>query len=194
MALIWACATESMYVSRRKSIKISLLLHAEQKQAIKKALLDSGATECFIHPKVAEQLHLKKVKLPKPRKVKNVDGCYVCTFFLIVFHHHSKRAVLCIAMPYMIQSLLCVTNGRYCVTSMVQGPYSLLRLHGHLGLTYTNCCVVRGHSDLAILHPYCLRVWINYNGVQATAQQRYGCQLPCTHHLIVLCKAIVLGR
>jgi hypothetical protein len=64
---------ESMYVSRRKSIKISLLLHAKRKQAIRKALLDSGAMECFIHPKVVEQLHLRKVKLPKPWKVKNVD-------------------------------------------------------------------------------------------------------------------------
>jgi hypothetical protein len=30
--------------------------------------------ECFIHPKVVEQLQLKKVELPKPQKVKNVDG------------------------------------------------------------------------------------------------------------------------
>jgi hypothetical protein len=31
-------------------------------------------TECFIHPKVVEQLQLKRIKLPKPQKVKNVDG------------------------------------------------------------------------------------------------------------------------
>jgi hypothetical protein len=30
--------------------------------------------ECFIHPRIIEQLQLKKVKLPKPQKVKNVDG------------------------------------------------------------------------------------------------------------------------
>jgi hypothetical protein len=29
--------------------------------------------ECFIHPKIVEQLQLKRVKLPKPQKVKNVD-------------------------------------------------------------------------------------------------------------------------
>jgi hypothetical protein len=74
MALIQACATKSVYVSRRKSIKINLLLHAEWKQAIKKALLDSGAIECFIHPRTVEQLQLKKITLPKSQKVKNVDG------------------------------------------------------------------------------------------------------------------------
>jgi hypothetical protein len=99
-----------------------------------------------------------------------------------VYHHHSKRAVLCIVTPYMIQSPLCVTNGRYCVK---QGPYGLLGLYGDLGLTYTDCCVVRGCSDLAVLHPYCLRMWVSYDRVQVTAQQRYGCQLPCTHCSIV---------
>jgi hypothetical protein len=74
MALIQACVSDSVYVSRRKSIKISLLIHAEQKQAIQKALLDSRATECFIHPKVVKQLQLQKIRLPRPWKVKNVDG------------------------------------------------------------------------------------------------------------------------
>jgi hypothetical protein len=29
--------------------------------------------ECFIHPQIVEQLQLRKIKLPKPWKVKNVD-------------------------------------------------------------------------------------------------------------------------
>jgi predicted aspartyl protease len=74
MALIQACASDNVYVSRRKSIKIDLLIHTKQKRAIQKALLDSGATECFIHPKVVKQLHLQKTKLTRPRKVKNMDG------------------------------------------------------------------------------------------------------------------------
>jgi hypothetical protein len=74
MALIRACVADSVYVSRRKSIKINLLLHAEQKRAIWRALLNSGATECFIHPRVVKQLQLQKTKLLKPQKVKNIDG------------------------------------------------------------------------------------------------------------------------
>jgi hypothetical protein len=95
MALIWACATESVYVSRRKSIKISLLLHTKQKQAIIKALLNLGATKCFIHPKVVKQLQIKKVKLPKPRKVKNVDRTLnqsgeVTKGVILVIKHNGK--------------------------------------------------------------------------------------------------------
>jgi hypothetical protein len=74
MALIQACATDTVYIARRKSIKVNLLLHTDQKQAIKKALLDSGATECFIHPKVVKQLKLQTVKLPKPRNIE-IMGC-----------------------------------------------------------------------------------------------------------------------
>jgi predicted aspartyl protease len=73
MALIQACTTNTVYIARKKSIKVNLLLHMDRKRAIKKALLDSGATKCFIHPKVVKQLNLQSIKLPKPRKVKNVD-------------------------------------------------------------------------------------------------------------------------
>jgi len=37
-------------------------------------LLDSGTTECFIHPCVVRQLRLSTQTLPKARKVQNVDG------------------------------------------------------------------------------------------------------------------------
>jgi gag-polyprotein putative aspartyl protease len=63
-----------MYVAKKKSIHASLLLHAGSKKAMKKALLDTGATENFIHPRVVKQLSLRTKKLSKPRKVKNVDG------------------------------------------------------------------------------------------------------------------------
>jgi predicted aspartyl protease len=63
-----------MYVARQKCIHVSLLLHAGTKRAIKKALLDTGATENFIHPCVVKQLGLKSKKLTQPWKVKNIDG------------------------------------------------------------------------------------------------------------------------
>ena len=40
----------------------------------KEALLDSGATENFIHPRIVEELQLVKKKLIKLCKVQNVDG------------------------------------------------------------------------------------------------------------------------
>jgi predicted aspartyl protease len=75
MALIRVCnSPDSVYVARQKCIHVSLLLHAGTKRAIKKALLDTGATENFIHPHVVKQLGIKTKKLTRPQKVKNVDG------------------------------------------------------------------------------------------------------------------------
>jgi hypothetical protein len=68
-----------------------------------------------------------------------------------------------------------------------KGPYGLLRLHGHLRLTYSSCCVAQGHSGLAILHPSCLRMWVGYNKVQATAQQGMVVMSPLYPHSIVYC-------
>jgi hypothetical protein len=74
MALIRACnSPDSMYVAKKKSIHASLLLHTSTKRAMKKALLDTRATENFIHPCVVKQLNLRTKKLMKPWKVKNMD-------------------------------------------------------------------------------------------------------------------------
>jgi hypothetical protein len=78
--------------------------------------------------------------------------CYMCTFF-IVSHHHSKRAVLCVDMPYTIQRSLCVTNGHCCVIFMIQWllwpsqTYRVSRADTQLH------CVGTRHSDLAIPCP-----------------------------------------
>jgi hypothetical protein len=75
MALICTCnSLDSMYVARKKSIHASLLLHTGSKRAMKKVLLNTGATKNFIHPCVVKQLGLKTKKLTQPWKVKNVDG------------------------------------------------------------------------------------------------------------------------
>jgi hypothetical protein len=64
MALIRACnSPDSVYVARKKCIHVSLLLHAGSKQAIKKALLNTGATKNFINPQIVKQLGLKTKKL-----------------------------------------------------------------------------------------------------------------------------------
>jgi hypothetical protein len=42
--------------------------------ADKKALVDSGATNNFIHPRFAERMRLGTKKLTQPRKIWNIDG------------------------------------------------------------------------------------------------------------------------
>ena len=63
-----------MYIAQNHAIKVPFQLQTSQKRVDQKALLDSGATECFIHPRVVAQLQLTKWKLEKPRKVQNVNG------------------------------------------------------------------------------------------------------------------------
>jgi len=64
----------SMYIARKHAIQVPFQLRTRRKRVDRKALLDSGATECFIHPCVVKQLKLITRTLPKARKVQNVDG------------------------------------------------------------------------------------------------------------------------
>ncbi len=68
------CSTNSVYVAQNKAIKASISLYTKKERATKKALLDSGATESFIHPRLIKEAKLKKNPLMKLRKVKNVNG------------------------------------------------------------------------------------------------------------------------
>ncbi len=61
-------------MAQNKAIKASISLYTKKERATKKALLDSGATESFIHPRLIKEAKLKKNPLVKPRKVKNVNG------------------------------------------------------------------------------------------------------------------------
>jgi len=49
------------------------LLYTKKERATKKALLDSGATELLIHPRLIKEARLKKNPLTKPRKVKSIN-------------------------------------------------------------------------------------------------------------------------
>jgi len=73
-AFVRACLTQSVYIARNKSIKTQVLLFTDCGQAEEKALLDSGATENFIHPKLVLKHKLKKNPLSKPRTVRNING------------------------------------------------------------------------------------------------------------------------
>jgi len=63
-----------MYIARNHAIQVPFQLRTKTKRVDQKALLDCGATECFIHPQAVKRLKLTTRKLVKPRKVQNVDG------------------------------------------------------------------------------------------------------------------------
>jgi hypothetical protein len=73
-ALIWACTKNPVYSARNQAIYMLVLLYTRGTRADMQALLDSGATENFIHPEMVARYQLTMVPLKKPRKVKNVDG------------------------------------------------------------------------------------------------------------------------
>jgi hypothetical protein len=63
-----------MYLGKGNAIKVGFSLCTPNAKADQVALLDSGATECFIHPEVAQQLEIPLQTMKQPKKVTNVDG------------------------------------------------------------------------------------------------------------------------
>ncbi len=74
VALTRACNLMSVYISRNRAIKTPVTVQMSQERVTKKALLDSGATESFVHPRLVKELALATYLLQKPRQVQNVDG------------------------------------------------------------------------------------------------------------------------
>jgi len=74
VALTQACNITSVYVSWNHVIKTPVTIQTSQERVTKRALLDSGATESFIHSWLAKELTLFTYRLEKPRQVCNVDG------------------------------------------------------------------------------------------------------------------------
>ena len=74
MALARALDTESVYVAKRRSIQVAVQLYTQFRRVKVDALLDCGATENFIHPRLVKQMKLATKTLKRPRQVKNVDG------------------------------------------------------------------------------------------------------------------------
>jgi hypothetical protein len=85
-----------------------------------------------------ERLSLFLMKKVKPFALLLVaqdprgGGTVTCAPSSPISHHHSKRAVLCIVTPYMIERLLCVTNGHYCVTIAI--TKALMAFSDYMGI------------------------------------------------------------
>ena len=56
-----------------RSMKVPVTIKTSYKKAKVSSLVDSGATDNFIHPKTVRQLRLKTMPLEQPKKLFNVD-------------------------------------------------------------------------------------------------------------------------
>ena len=66
MALARALDTESVYVAKQRSIQVAVQLYTQFRRVKVNALLDYGATENFINPRLVKQMKLTTRTLKKP--------------------------------------------------------------------------------------------------------------------------------
>ena len=64
----------TVYLARYRSMKIPVSFRTAYARADKQILVDSGATDNFIHPRLIKRLALGTQKLECPRKIWNIDG------------------------------------------------------------------------------------------------------------------------
>ena len=74
MAWVWAIGCKYVYITRYHSLKVPVSFRTLHAMADKSILVDSGATDNFIHPKLLKQLGLGSWLLERPRKIWNIDG------------------------------------------------------------------------------------------------------------------------
>ena len=72
----WARAIgcKSVYITRYRSMKVPISFQTLHAMADNTILVDSGATDNFIHPKLLRRLGLGSQPLERPRKIWNIDG------------------------------------------------------------------------------------------------------------------------
>jgi hypothetical protein len=63
-----------VYIAKNRSIKARVKLYTDGRGAEEEALLDSGATENIIHPRMIQKHQLPIIKLERERQLLNVDG------------------------------------------------------------------------------------------------------------------------
>src|SRR6267378_3868650 len=64
----------SVYITRYRSMKIPVSFRTRYAMADKRILVDSGATDNFIHPKFVKRLRVGRQELPHSMKIWNIDG------------------------------------------------------------------------------------------------------------------------
>src|SRR5258708_25813429 len=73
-AWVRAVKWNSVYIDSYRSMRIQVSIRTSYTMADKKALVDSGATDNFMHPQFAARMGIGTKELPNPRKIWNIDG------------------------------------------------------------------------------------------------------------------------
>jgi hypothetical protein len=73
-AWVRALCCNSVYITRYRSMRIPVSIRTHYFMADKKALVDSGATDNFMHPNFAKKMGLGMNTLLKPKKIFNIDN------------------------------------------------------------------------------------------------------------------------
>ena len=74
MAWVRAIRCNAVYITHYRSMRVPVSIRTRYFMAEKKALVDSGATDNFIHPAFAKRLGLSMTPLEKPKKIYNIDN------------------------------------------------------------------------------------------------------------------------
>ena len=74
MAWVRAIRCNTVYITRYRSMHVPVSIRTRYFMADKKALVDSGATDNFIHPAFAKRLGLAMTPLDKPKWIYNIDN------------------------------------------------------------------------------------------------------------------------
>ena len=74
MAIIWAVFPNNTFQPNIRAVHTKIILHLWNKRANTQALVDSGATENFIHHQLIKQFNIPTTPLLQLRTAKNVDG------------------------------------------------------------------------------------------------------------------------
>ena len=74
MAWVRAIRCNTVYITHYRSMRVPVSIRTHYFMAEKKALVDSRATDNFIHPAFAKRLGLTMTPLEKPKKIYNIDN------------------------------------------------------------------------------------------------------------------------
>ena len=95
-----------MFACKFKSLKIPTLLQTSHKKAEKEVLVNSGATDNFISPRIMKQMRIGSLPLTKPRSIWNIDGT------------HNKAGTITHYADLQVRCGIKIENMKFLVTDL----------------------------------------------------------------------------